>query len=100
MNHNAEYSVKAAAGHPLSANIPPANPTMIQHGQELLAYLAELDHLQAETRARLLGREPLPSDPNGLKEPDKVPCLEHLIAHACSAAACLVGEQKSILARI
>jgi hypothetical protein len=76
----------------------PKEPNMLRRTEELLGYLSELDQLQAETRRRLYGPSP-ECDPS-VNSKMATEYLDDMLLRACQKAACLVGEQKSILARI
>lgn len=80
----------------------PKEPALVQRTHELLGYLGELEEVNRAVRRKLIGEDPGdigPPSHSPNKRPDE-PCLEELIAVACNRAACLVGEQKTILARI
>jgi hypothetical protein len=78
---------------------PPQEPALLLRANELLGYLNQLEGLQRETRVKLLGRVPSCASDDDSRRPDER-CLDELLATACAMAAMLVGEQKTILARI
>lgn len=78
----------------------PIEPSMLARTRELIGYLSELESLQAETRRRISGPYPEACGANDAAKRTDEPCLEELLAIACNRAACVVGEQKSILSKI
>jgi hypothetical protein len=78
----------------------PSEPSLLTRTHELLAYLNQLEGGQSEIRTKLMGRPPCDSACEPANKRLDEPCLEELLAKACSLAASLVGEQKTILARI
>lgn len=84
----------------------PSEPPLLARSRELLGYLQELAMLQADIWFKLLTPR-VPAKRGGDDGPnscgDKIlrePSLEELLATNCSLAASLVGEQKTILARL
>lgn len=79
----------------------PKEPALLNRMHELLGYLNQMEGLQSDIRAKLHGRVPSSgSDGMGGNKRADEPCLDELLATACTLAANLVGEQKTILGRI
>ncbi len=76
----------------------PKEPSLLTCAQELRGYLYELGKIHADTRSQLFQPEPSEIRGNGSEETGDT--LEGVLRHSCRLAACLVGEARSINARL
>lgn len=92
---------KRVSSRSLDVAPEPMEPNLIARAHEILRFVNELECLQHEIRLKLTGPYPSVADGNSAdrKRLDE-PCLEELLAMACTRIACLVGDQKSILGKI
>lgn len=74
----------------------PKEPSMKDKAMELLRFLGELSEVQDSTQAKLFG--PFPE--KGESGNDDEPGLEELLARATLMAASLVGQARTMNARI
>jgi len=88
------------ANRSLDRGPEPSEPALGGRARELLGYLQELEQVQGEIRYKLMGRAPSQAAAEGPNKRTDEPCIDELLAVACTLAANLVGEQKTILARI
>jgi hypothetical protein len=86
-------------GHDQGSSPSPREPGIRARLMELIGYLDEHEKCQAELRQQLCGPSPVGGPESGNKRLGD-PSIEELLAGACQKAACLVGEQKSINARL
>lgn len=93
----AKASLREPFGSTIARLPEPTEPPMKAKAAELLRLLFELGEVQDDTQAKLFG--PFPKEgPSGKDAGD--PGLEELLAHATALAASLVGQAKTINARI
>lgn len=78
---------------------PIKEPGLCDRTRELLGYLETMEGLQSDIRAKLLGRVPT-ANGNHSDKRDHEPSLDELLATACTLAATLVGEQRTIFAHL
>ena len=76
--------------------LAPKEPNITERVRELVGYIGQLEDVQANIRARLIG--PAPSA--GASSDKDVACLEVEISDACTRLACLVGEARTILGKL
>lgn len=79
-------------------NCPPSEPGLRSRIIETLGYLSEAENLQRDLRRQLCGPFPESAE-NGAKRAEE-PGIEELVANACTRSAMLVGEFKSLMARL
>ncbi len=78
---------------------PPTDPGIKGKLMELLNYLGEAEREQSILREALLGPSPELAN-GGTVHSEREPSIDELLMRACHQAACLVGESKSINARL
>ncbi len=83
------------------ANPPPAKlpcePSLLSCARELFSYLCELQAVQGEARHGLLSPEPAEISGNSESADDS---LEATLGRSCRMAACLVGEARTMNAKL
>ena len=80
-------------------NVPPSEPGLRSRLIEMLGYISEAENLQRDLRRQLYGPFPEGAECNSEKRLGE-PGIEELLANACQRSAMLVGEFKSLMARL
>lgn len=94
-----QLSTSTIRGANISVNGAPSEPGLRSRIIEMLGYISEAENLQQELRRQLCGPFPMAGQSDPAKAQSDLG-IEELLSNACTRTAMLVGEFKSLMARL